>query len=572
MRSSSAESRFQRLSAKAIDAGIVPVIATLRVAYSPQVEVRGEVESQAQRYEIGRMREGILDELVGYDPASIKHYDQLPIIALRVNVSGIESLRQSDNILDIQEDRLHRASLAESVAFIGGNNAWASGFTGAGQTVAILDTGVDKNHPMLSGKVVSEACYSTTYTPYSSTSVCPGGAGSSTAVNSGLHCPTDCEHGTHVAGIAAGKTVTNGSKTFSGVAKDANIIAIQVFSQFNSDSECGGAGSAPCVSAYTSDIISGLNRVYALRSTYSIASANLSLGGGRYYSNCDTADSSTKAAIDLLRAANIATVVASGNERFTNSLASPACISTAVSVGATLDSADTVASYSNSASFLSLLAPGSGITSAVPGSGYGTWNGTSMATPHVAGAWAIAKQKSPSASVTTILSALQSSGVSVTDTRNSIVKPRIAIDLALARLVPAALPTAPTTLAATAFSSTRINLTWVDTSTSETNFILQRKTGVAGMWATITSPAANLTSYQDNTVVASTAYYYRISATNSIGTSAASNEATATTFGPTAAPTGVVATAFSSTQINLSWSDNANNETGYRIERRQTTG
>jgi large repetitive protein len=580
MRSSSAESRFQRLSAKAIESGVVPVIATLRVAYSPQVEVRGEVESQAQRFEIGRMREGILDELVGYDPASIKEYDELPIVGLRVNASGIESLRQSDNILDIQEDRLHRTSLAQSVPFIGGTNAWASGFTGAGQTVAVLDTGVDKNHPMLAGKVVSEACYSTTYASppdyYSSISVCPGGASSSTAANSGLPCPTDCEHGTHVAGIAAGKTVTYNGESFSGVAKDANVIAIQVFSRFTFDHDdyCGGPGTAPCtgVSAYTSDIIRGLERVYSLRSTYSIASANMSLGGGQFFSNCDSYDAATKAVIDLLRAANIATVVASGNERFTDSLASPACISTAVSVGATLDSANTVASYSNSASFLSLLAPGSGITSAVPGSGYGTWNGTSMATPHVAGAWAIAKQKSPSASVTTILSALQSSGVSVTDTRNGIVKPRIAIDLALARLVAPALPTAPTTLAATAFSSTRINLTWVDTSTSETNFILQRKTGVAGTWTTIASPAANLTSYQDNAVVASTAYYYRISATNSIGTSATSSEATATTFGPTAVPTGVAATVISASQVNLIWTDEATNETGYRIERRQTTG
>ena len=159
----------------------------------------------------------------------------------------------------------------------------------------------------------------------------------------------------------------------------------------------------------------------------------MSLGGGRFYSNCDSVDPDTKIVIDLLRAANIATVVASGNERFTNSLASPACISTAVSVGATLDTANIVASYSNSASFLSLLAPGSGITSAVPGTSYGRWNGTSMATPHVTGAWAIAKQKAPTASVTTVLNAFKSTGVSVVDSRNGIANPRIAVDLAIAQ-------------------------------------------------------------------------------------------------------------------------------------------
>ena len=580
VRSSSAESRFQRLSARALESGIVPVIATLRVAYSPQVEVRGEIESQAQRYEIGRVGEGIIDELIGYDPASIKHFDILPIIALTVNASGIESLRQSDNILDIQEDRLHRTSLAQSVPFIGGTNAWASGFTGAGQTVAILDTGVDKNHPMLAGKVVSEACYSTTLSSllYSSTSVCPGGVSSSTAVNSGLPCPTDCEHGTHVAGIAAGKTVTYNGESFSGVAKDANVIAIQVFSRvtYYHDYYCGGPGTAPCtgVETYTSDFIRGLERVYSLRSTYSIAAANMSLGGGQFDSNCDIEDASTKKIIDQLRAANIATVIASGNEKFTNSLAFPACISTAVSVGATFDSSNTVdSSYSNSASFLSLLAPGTWITSAVPGTGYGTWRGTSMATPHVAGAWAIAKQKSPSASVETVLNAFTSTGVSITDTRNGIVKPRIAVDLAIAQLsgTPTA-PVAPTTLAATAFSSTQINLRWRDNSSNETGFLLQRKTGTAGAWTTINSPAANVTTYEDRTVAASTTYYYRIYARNSVGQSVASNDAMATTYGVTTAPTGIMATAISSTQINLSWNDVATNEIGYRIERRLTAG
>ena len=573
-RNQNVEGKFQKLSARVVETGVIPVIATLRVAYSPQLEVRGEVESMAQQYEIGRVREVVIDDLIGYDPASIKRYNQLPIVGIKINATGIESLRQSDNIIDIQEDKLNRMSLAESVPFIGGTNAWASGFTGAGQTVAILDTGVDKNHPMLAGKVVSEACYSSNYSQYSAVSLCPGGATSSTATNSALPCPSGCQHGTHVAGIAAGKTVTNSGITFSGVAKDASIIAIQVFTRINDASSCGG--SAPCYAAFDSDIIGGLNRVYSLRNTYSISSANLSLGGGSSTSYCDGSDAATKTVIDLLRSANIATVIASGNESLTDSISSPACISTAVSVGATLDTANIVASYSNSASFLSLLAPGSGITSAVPGTSYGRWNGTSMATPHVTGAWAIAKQKAPTASVTTVLNAFKSTGVSVVDSRNGIAKPRIAVDLAIAQLsgtppTPTA-PAAPTTLVATTFSSTQINLSWVDSSSNETGFVLQRKTGTAGTWATINSPAANVTTYQDRAVAASTAYYYRIYATNSVGQSAASNEATATTSGPTAAPTGVTATAFSSTQVNLRWTDVATNETGYRIERRLASG
>ena len=567
VRSSTAESRFQQLATRAVESGVVPVIVTLRVAYSPQVEVRGEIESQAQRYEIGRVGEGIIDELVGYDPASIKHYDQLPFVALTVNGTGVESLRQSDNILDIQEDTLNTTSLAQSVPFIGGTNAWASGFTGAGQTVAILDTGVDKTHPMLAGKVVSEACYSTT-SGTAVTSLCPGGASSSTASNSALPCASICNHGTHVAGIAAGTTVTSGGVTFSGVAKDADIIAVQVFSRFNTSAGCSPS-AAPCVKAYTSDILSGLQRIYALRGTYSISSANLSLGGGRNYTNCD--GDTRKVAVDLLRAANIATVIASGNDSYKDSISAPGCISTAVSVGATADSANTVSGYSNSASILNLLAPGSGITSSIPGAAYATWNGTSMATPHVAGAWAVAKQKNPGASVTTVLNALTSTGVSITDT-NGISKRRIAIDLALATLTSPSEPDAPTDLTARAFSRARVNLTWQDNSTLETGFVLERRVGLLGMWQTLATPAANETSYQDNTVAAATRYYYRIKAINGVGSSSYSEVVDELTYDITPGPTDVLAIVASASRINLTWTDNADNETGYRISRRPTLG
>ena len=120
-------------------------------------------------------------------------------------------------------------SLAYSVPHIGGTTAWNSGYSGAGQAVAVLDTGVEKNHPLLAGKVVSEACYSSNYPQYGVTSVCPGGVTESTASGSGAPCTgiDSCSHGTHVAGIVAGK---NGpSNAPAGVAKDANIIAMQVF-------------------------------------------------------------------------------------------------------------------------------------------------------------------------------------------------------------------------------------------------------------------------------------------------------------------------------------------------------
>jgi ABC-type cobalamin/Fe3+-siderophores transport system ATPase subunit len=84
-------------------------------------------------------------------------------------------------------------------------------------------------------------------------------------------------------------------------------------------------------------------------------------------------------------------------------------------LGAALDQ---VSSFSNSDTFLSLLAPGQWISSSIPGSGFQNFQGTSMAAPHVTGAWAVLKQRSPGASVSTVLGALQSTGLPVTDARN----------------------------------------------------------------------------------------------------------------------------------------------------------
>ena len=188
---------------------------------------------------------------------------------MTVNAATLEYLISSDDVTSIEEDLAVPAALAQSAPLVGAPTAWAAGYAGSGQTVGILDTGVDKNHSFLAGKVVSEACYSSNMFPASS--VCPGGVTNSTSPGSGVNCSVSgCNHGTHVAGIAAGK-----GSTFSGVAKEATIIAVQVFSRFDSTTECKGAPT--CVKSFPSDQVFGLERVYALRSTYNIASVNLSL-------------------------------------------------------------------------------------------------------------------------------------------------------------------------------------------------------------------------------------------------------------------------------------------------------
>ena len=170
---------------------------------------------------------------------------------------------------------------------------------------------------------------------------------------------------------------TVGGSTW-GIAKGVDLVAVRVL-------DCEGSGT-------TSGVIAGVDWVTANAQTPAVA--NMSLGGGQFTgASCD--GDPRKPIIDNLRAAGIATVIAAGNESFTDAIGSPACISSAVAVGSTQDGSggtvlDNVSPFSNSSNALDLLAPGQFIESSVPGGGFGILAGTSMAAPNVAGAAALA--------------------------------------------------------------------------------------------------------------------------------------------------------------------------------------
>jgi subtilisin family serine protease len=340
----------------------------------------------------------------------VKHdFRRIPWSALELDPEALAELEDSGLVESVTLDTIDAPLLADSTALVGADVLWGEGYDGAGQVVAVLDTGVESNHPFLSGAVLAEACFS-------GNGNCPNGQASQIGPGAGAACSyaSACDHGTHVAGIVAGTpTVVAGVGTVSGVAPGAGIVAIQVFSQFIGTS-CGSSPS-PCALSYGSDQIAALEHVLDLSGSYQIAAVNMSLGGGKYRSQslCDAENAAKKAAIDNLREAGIATVISSGNDGYNNDVSAPACISSAVAVGSTTKS-DAVSSFSNHGGLVDLMAPGSSILSSVTGSVFASKSGTSMAAPHMAGAWAVLKDLDPSLTVDEILTALKRSGPNVT--------------------------------------------------------------------------------------------------------------------------------------------------------------
>ncbi|MDO0914525.1 proprotein convertase P-domain-containing protein [Streptomyces sp. DT2A-34] len=365
-------------------------------------------------------------------------YDTVPLVTLRVDSAGLSRLQNEPGVVSVTEDLPVPPTLNESTVKIGSDKAAAAGKTGAGATVAILDTGISAKHPFFSGRVKTEACFSSDDAAYGATTLCPDGTtdqeGPGAADTDTGPCATlgsACSHGTHVAGIAAGNGSGLTGAPTRGVAPGADIVSIQVFSKFDSDNYCG-AGSSPCVLSFTSSQIKGLEKVLALKSAgVNIVAANMSLGAGRWTSAC-TSDP-RKYIIDALLTEGVATVAAAGNNGYSDAVNAPGCVASAVTVGSTTDD-DQLSTFTNRGPLLDLLAPGTSIVSSVPGGAYASKNGTSMAAPHVAGALAVLKQTYPTETIDGLVSLLATGGTRITYT--GAATPRIDVAKAVTAVEP----------------------------------------------------------------------------------------------------------------------------------------
>jgi len=388
--------------------GSVRIIVGLRVPVAPEGTLDATALS-SQRDAIAAAQETLRARFP--DLTVNRQYRTIPYIALTIGAEDLEALASRPDVTSIVADAVGDTSLDRSTRIIRAHRMWRAGHTGEGWAVAVLDTGIHYRHVAFDrARIPASACFSSTTNV--TTSLCPGGESSSTARNAAAACDLGirgCGHGTHVAAIAAGAQ----GQRFRGVAPEASLIPIQIFSRFNVDSSCSGA--APCARYYNSDLLAGLEHVLLLSETNRIAAVNMSLQGSIFSSVCPDFLPAFSSAAQNLLSRGVIPVAASGNSSLSGQSAHPACDPWVLAVAAT-DDADRMASFSNLDDVGPwLAAPGVDIEAAFPPArrSRDVLSGTSMAAPHVAGAIALLREVRPQATPDDIFGSLHCTGVVV---------------------------------------------------------------------------------------------------------------------------------------------------------------
>ncbi len=335
------------------------------------------------------------------DIKQMTDYSHLPLSFKKFHsLAALNTLSLRPEIKAIYPNTALHTVLTQSLPLINQPVVASAGERGLGTTVVVIDNGID----------YTNAAFGSCTAPN-----VPVGCHVSVSLNFGTGT-TNSSHGTNVSAVVLG------------VAPDSRIAMLNAFSG---------------TSAFTADILSAINWAILNKSAYNIVAINMSLGDGTNNTTpCSTGNAFATPVTNAINA-GIAVVAAAGNDGFTSGLNKPACTPGILSVGAVYDSdlstqgfpsgaiwgtlctdfitaADKITCFSDSANFLTMLAPGALITAAGITDG-----GTSQAAPHVAGAIAVLHSTFPSESLAQIQTRLTSSGTMITDTRNGIIKPRL---------------------------------------------------------------------------------------------------------------------------------------------------
>lgn len=410
--------------------------------------------------------------------------------AAKLSDQAVEALRSDADVAYVEQDQVMSLSVVQTGATWGLDRVdqrdlplsttYEYNADGTGVKVYIIDTGIRFDHAEFSGRASSGF------------DAVDGGAAD------------DCHgHGTHVAGTVGGTTY--------GVAKNVTLVAVRVLN-------CSGSGT-------TSGVIAGIDWVTADHSAGQPAAANMSLGGGASTALDDAVINSINDGVTY--------GVAAGNSNANACTASPARAEPALTVGSTTTT-DARSSFSNFGTCVDIFAPGSAITSAwhTSATATNTISGTSMATPHLVGAAALYLHANPAATPAEVEVALESNATAGKVTNPGTGSPNLLLYTAFISAgpppPPPSPPAAPSDLTASTVSHQRIDVAWADNSSDETGFELQRSTDAFATFTSI-NLGANVTSYSNTELAASTTYSYRIRANNAGGSSDFSNTASATT-------------------------------------------
>jgi len=408
------------------DQGRTKVIVHLKASVSGDDPTRAAASDAAATALLRTLPEGSYEDFTS--PETV------PVITITVGARALDALSSSSLVTSVESDSVLQPASFNSSTVLGVQRAVASGWSGAGQTIAVVDTGVASSHSLLmdgsTPKTIAEACFSSNTTTLSSSCAwgTPMSANSAPVHGSGQPCDLalsiSCGHGTAVAGVALGGV---GTGTVTGVAPGASLISIKVFGTYRTNPSIVGATLA--------DVNTSLQWLYNRRADFpGLVAVNLSLGGGKMTTNCATG--STQAYIHQLLSVGIATIVAAGNDSFDDAVSVPACAPDAVAVASLDDSTAARSPWSNLSPKVALYAPGTSIPSANAATGgLSMFSGTSFAAPTVAGAWAVVRQRFPDMTAADILDQLRARGtVITTDTFSPVARyqiPLVRVDLAM---------------------------------------------------------------------------------------------------------------------------------------------
>jgi subtilisin family serine protease len=467
----------------------------------------------------------------------------------------------------------------------GVTGAYQAGFRGNGARIAILDTGIDLDHPELEDSIDNAL---------------------------GKNCITDGAapndgygHGTHVSGTAAAPI--NGVGV-AGIAPQARLVAVKMFTDSGSSSEAAALCALDHIVGLNSDSVSSND----------VDVANMSWGEQRTWGDC--AGDRLHGAICAAHAAGIILVAGAGNSAVNAGTFVPAAYPEVISVSALADfdgergglagcgfvsdlfaseCDDTFAFFSNYGASVDVIAPGVRIYSSYAGGTWRTSSGTSMATPHVAGIAALMAAAAPGLTPDDALAALVASGECPNGQAadadavggcagqgawagdpDGTPEPMAHALRAAQRVSNPAVPLAPV-LSFTASSST-VDLSWTvpsDGGASISGYEVYRgsTTGTATLLASVGSGE---TAYQDTAVASGETWFYQVAAVNSVGTGARSNEVQVLVPQPPPPPDPPSAPTLSATGgntvVNLSWtaptSDGGADVTGYEVYRGTASG